>query len=311
MAFISIRSSWPHKLIIVIPALLLVMGVTFLWFLSEPRPAFAREELADTGDPNRGRIIFAAGDCSSCHASPGQGDRLKLGGGLALGSPYGTFRVPNISTDVRDGIGSWRTTDLANALLSGVSPIGKHYYPVFPYTSYTHMTANDVQDLMAYLRTLPAVSGKIPPHEIALPFRIRRAIGLWKSLFFTPGPLPPEPSRDAIWHRGRYLVEAVAHCAECHSTRNVFGAIKPSTRFAGAPDPGNTGFVPNITPARIGDWSEQDIAIVLKTGITPGHGRVGSSMTSVVTNLSSIPESDRRAIATYVKALKAVPTPRP
>jgi mono/diheme cytochrome c family protein len=299
-----------RKLMIALAAAGLV-GAAAGWLLTEPHPAFASKDLAEQGDPERGRVIFAAGDCASCHASPGQNDSLKLGGGLALASPYGTFRVPNISMDVKDGIGSWRTSDLGNALRSGVSPAGKHYYPVFPYSSYTHMETGDIQDLMAYLRTLPAVSGRAPPHEIALPFRIRRGLGFWKLLFFEQGPLPDDPGRDATWRRGRYLVEAVAHCAECHSARNILGAIKPKTRYAGAVDPEGTGFVPNITPSRIGNWSERDLIEMLKTGITPNHGRVGSSMTAVVTNTASLEESDRSAIAAYVRTFKAIPTPRP
>jgi mono/diheme cytochrome c family protein len=103
----------------------------------------------------------------------------------------------------------------------------------------------------------------------------------------------------------------VAHCAECHSTRDLFGAIKPATRFAGGQDPEGTGYFPNITPARIGSWSEQQIAEVLKSGNTPDHGRVGSSMTDVVTNTATLPQSDRDAIATYIKSLPARPTPQP
>src|SRR5881392_3011500 len=141
-------------------AILLVTGSigAAAWALTEPRPAFsndADEALGEKGDPAKGQLIFALGDCGSCHASPGQSDRLRLGGGLALASPYGTFRVPNISMDPVDGIGAWRTKDLADALLSGVSPDGAHYYPVFPYSSFAHMAVGDVIDLMAYLRTLP------------------------------------------------------------------------------------------------------------------------------------------------------------
>ena len=196
--------------------------------------------------------MFAAGDCASCHASVGQTDRFRLGGGLALSSPYGTFRVPNISMDNTDGIGSWRTTDLANALLRGVSPTRQHYYPSFPYSSFTKMTVEDVQDLMAFLRTLPAVSGKPPPHDLSAIFRIRRFVGFWKFLYFDDRPLKPSPDRGPKWNRGQYLVEAVAHCAECHSSRNLFGAIKPDTRFAGGIDPEGVGYFPNITPTRIG-----------------------------------------------------------
>jgi mono/diheme cytochrome c family protein len=283
------------------------------WAVTEPQPAVSKndETLERRGDPIKGKLVFAAGDCASCHASVGEQDRFRLGGGLALASPYGTFRVPNISMDRVDGIGSWQTKDLANALLSGVSPAGKHYYPSFPYSSYAKMTFEDVGDLMAFLRTLPAVSGKVPPHDLALPFRIRRFVGFWKFLYFDREPIASDADRSDSWNRGRYLVEAVAHCAECHSSRDLFGGIKPQTRFAGGMDPEGVGYFPNITPSRIGDWSELEIAEVLKTGNTPNHGRVGSSMTDVVTNTAMLPQSDRDAMAAYIKSLPARATPNP
>jgi mono/diheme cytochrome c family protein len=290
------------------------VGGAAIWVVAKPRPAVSSDtdpSIGQEGNAERGRLIFAAGDCASCHASPGQPDRLRLGGGLALASPYGTFRPPNISSDPIDGIGAWRTIDLANALLSGVSPAGAHYYPAFPYTSYAKMKIADIKDLMAYLRTLPAVSGRPPPHDLSVIFRIRPIVGLWKILFFDRTPIVAEPGRDAAWNRGRYLAEAVAHCAECHSSRNLMGAIKPDTRFAGGTDPEGTGYIPNITPSRIGDWNERDIAEMFKTGNTPNHGRVGSSMAAVVTNLAMLPQSDRDAIAAFVKSLPSRETPRP
>src|SRR5437764_4958254 len=159
----------------VLAALLVVgaVGGAAIWAITAPRPAISKDGnplIDQEGDPARGQLVFAAGDCASCHASPGQPDRLRLGGGLALASPFGTFRVPNISPDPGDGIGTWRTVDLANALLSGVSPTGAHYYPSFPYPSYAKMKIGDVRELMTYLRTLPAVTAKPPPHYSALPF---------------------------------------------------------------------------------------------------------------------------------------------
>jgi mono/diheme cytochrome c family protein len=288
-------------------ALVVVLTIT----KPHPLPPAQASMFDRPGDPVKGQQIFAAGDCTSCHASPGQSDRLRLGGGLALASPFGTFRVPNISPDLSDGIGLWKTSDLANALLRGVSPEGRHYYPVFPYSSYAHMTSNDIIDLMAYLRTLAPIAGRAPPHEINPIFRIRRFVGFWKFLYFDAAPLKPDPGRNEKWNRGRYLVESLGHCAECHSSRDLFGGIKTKTRFAGGVDPEGTGFYPNITPTRIVDWSEQNIAEMLRNGNTPSHGRVGSSMSDVVINTAMLPEVDREAIAAYIKSLPARPTPKP
>jgi mono/diheme cytochrome c family protein len=293
--------------------LAVLLSAFFLaWQLSKPVPRFSQNDPSlEGGDAAKGQLVFAAADCSSCHATPGQTDQLKLGGGLALASPFGTFRTPNISPDPGDGIGSWSAADLGNALISGVSPDGSHYYPAFPYPSYTGMKPDDVKDLYAYLRTLPPVAGRPPQHDLPLLFRLRRGIGFWKLLFFQEGGSEAAVTGDAVHDRGAYLVETLGHCAECHSSRNLFGAIKPETRFAGGPDPEGTGFVPNITPSRIGHWSEQDIADLLKTGNTPEHGRVGSSMADVVSNAAQLPQSDRDAIARYVKSFPARPTPAP
>lgn len=258
------------------------------WFASAPQRISKAEAqiVSEIGNAERGKLVFAAGDCASCHASPGQSDRLRLGGGIALASPYGTFRAPNISPDRTDSIGEWSAEDLANALLRGVSPDGKHYYPVFPYASFTHMRPEDVRDLMAYLRTLPAVKGRPPDHEINPLFRFRRVLAFWKMLYFRAGQLTPDPAHDEKWNPGRYLVDGLGHCAECHSSRDVLGGIKSGTRYAGGQDPVGTGFYPNITATRLGNWSEAQLATMLKTGDTPDHGRVGSSMADVVTNLA-------------------------
>jgi mono/diheme cytochrome c family protein len=311
------RTLGRHRLVagLVVLAVIGLAVALSLWFLSTPKPAVAPSAAADfnrrSGNAARGAIVFAAADCASCHATPGQPDRLRLGGGLALPSSFGTFRIPNISSDPNDGIGQWQASDLANALMSGVSPAGQHYYPGLPYTSYARMDAQDVIDLYAYLHTLPAVAGKVPPHELPLIFKIRRAIGLWKLLYLDRTPIVADASKPLDWNRGRYLVEAVAHCAECHSSRNVLGAIKAETRFAGGMDPGGAGFVPNITPTGIGAWTAEDLARLLRDGHTPDGRVTGSAMADVVTNTAMLSEADRNAIAAYIKSLPARPTPPP
>jgi len=289
-------------------------GSVIGWVLSAPHPAFSEEEAAELdrlGDAVRGGVVFDAAGCASCHASPGQPDRHRLGGGLALASPFGTFHVPNISPDPEDGIGGWRTIDLANAVMSGVSPDRRHYYPALPYVDYAHMQVEDLRDLTAYLRTLPPVRNRTPPHELLFPLTIRRLVGFWKLLYFDRSPSAAEPSNSSPWSRGHYLVEALGHCAECHSSRNLLGAIEPSTRFAGGPDQEGVGFVPNITPFGIGNWSEDDIQRTLHDGLTPGGRAIGSTMADIVTDIAALPQSDQKAIAVYIKSLPSRPTPSP
>jgi mono/diheme cytochrome c family protein len=295
-----------RRALVVLVALTLLGGLA-AWQLSTPQGMSATEDrdVGVPGDPDRGRLVFYAGGCASCHATPGQQDRLRLGGGLELASPFGTFVAPNISPHQDDGIGRWRDNDLANALLAGVSPKGTHYFPAFPYPSYTKMGSEDVHDLMAFLRTLEPVAGKAPDHRLAFPFTIRRAIGLWKWLFFIPGPLGADQQHDAPWNRGRYLVEGLGHCGECHTPRNFLGATMASARLSGAPSLDGRGYAPNITPHQngIGAWTKDDIAEVLASGMTPNFDAVGSSMVDVVRNTSQLPDADRAAIATYLLSL--------
>src|SRR4051794_27717058 len=291
---------------------LVVAAAALGWFLSAPAPAFpesAAAELEKPGDAGRGRIVFEASDCAACHATPGQTDRRRLGGGLVLASLFGTFHPSNISPDPDHGIGRWRTIDLANALMSGVSPSGQHLYPALPYVDYAHMSADDVRDLMAYLRTLPPVQTTPPPHELPFPMTIRRLIGFWKLIYLDRSPIRLDPAHNADWNRGRYLVEALGHCAECHSSRNIAGGIKSGTRYAGGADQENVGFVPNITPTGIGPWSRDELQHALTTGVTPRGRVLGSTMAEVVTGIAELPEADQRAIAAYIKSLPPRPTP--
>ena len=256
-------------------------------------------------DVENGRVLFNAGGCTSCHTSPNQEDRLRLGGGYALKSPFGTFYVPNISPHPQDGIGSWTPAQFVRAMREGLSPDGRHYYPSLPYPSYQRMSAGDLLDVFGYLKTLPPVEGRTRDHDLPFPYNLRRGVGLWKLAFLDGRVFTPDPSRSASLNRGAYLVEGPGHCAECHSERNAAGAIVEDRRYAGGPDPEGDGSVPNITPhpTGIGGWSVEDVALMLKTGETPNFDRVGGPMGSVVRNTSQLPDEDRTAIAEFLLSL--------
>lgn len=279
------------------------------WWLTAPSVAFAVTDAAYLPNLANGQTTFNAGGCSSCHAVPGQPDRLKLGGGLALTSPFGTFYVPNISSDPTDGIGRWTEAQFITAVTEGVSPSGAHYFPAFPYTTYAHARVSDIRDLFAYLKTLAPVSGKVRDHDVPFPFNIRRNIGIWKRLFMDARPFMPDSARPAQWNRGAYLVNSLGHCAECHSPRNFLGSIVAAQRFAGGPDPEGKGWVPNITQKGISDWSEKDVAYFLESGQTPDGDSAGGSMASVIRNVSQLSEADRAAITNYIKSLPPVDGP--
>lgn len=287
-----------------------VASLAGYWWLTAPT-ALALPAPARGPDLANGQELFNAGGCSSCHAMPNQPDRLRLGGGLALRSPFGTFYAPNISPDATDGIGRWSEGDFVNAVMRGISPEGTHYFPAFPYTSYHIAKVDDVRDLFAYLKTLPPVSGRVRDHDLPFPFNIRRNVGVWKLLFMDVRPFMPDAARSAQWNRGAYLVNGLGHCAECHSPRNALGGVIRGERFAGGPNPEGEGWVPNITQKGIGSWSEKDLADFLETGDMPEGDSASGAMRPVIKNLAQLTPEDRAAMAAYLKSLPPVDGPTP
>lgn len=286
-----------------------VVGLALFWFLTIPATVPASALGAHQPNLENGEAMFFAGGCASCHATPGQDERTRLGGGLGLKSPFGTFYAPNISPDAKDGIGAWSEADFVTAMLRGTSPDGRHYFPAFPYTSYRLMGMSDLRDLFAFIKTLPAVQGRARDHDVPFPFNVRRALGVWKQLYLGGDTFRPDASKTAQWNRGAYLVNGPGHCAECHSPRDFLGGVVSGKRFAGGPSPEGEGFVPNITQAGLKDWSEDDIAYLLESGNLPDGDSVGGAMTPVIRNTSRLSEEDRMAMAVYLKSLAPVEGP--
>jgi mono/diheme cytochrome c family protein len=286
-----------------------VVGLFVFWGLTIPATVPASALPQRQPNLENGQTMFYAGGCASCHATPGQDDKTKLGGGFALKSPFGTFYAPNISPDRNDGIGKWSEPDFVSAMVKGTAPDGSHLYPAFPYASYQRMRYDDIRDLFAYLKTLPAVQGKAKPHELPFPFNIRRTLGVWKFLFLDGKPFQPDASKDVAWNRGAYLVNGPGHCAECHSPRNVLGGIIESQRFAGGPEPTGDGFVPNITQKSL-TLSQENLVKLLETGETPDGDTIGGEMAKVTSNTGKLSAADREAIATYVRSLPPVEGPK-
>jgi mono/diheme cytochrome c family protein len=290
--------------------ILAICGGAAFWWLTAPQVSLSLPE-NHAADLANGERMFLAGGCSSCHAAPGAkgDDKLVLSGGLELNTPFGLFRVPNISPDPQNGIGGWTDEDFLKAMQHGVSPDNRHYYPAFPYTSYARMKPGDLIDMKAYLDTLPAVSNRIADHDLPLPFSVRRGLGLWKRLYLNDNPAVELGSVDDTLQRGQYLVEGPGHCGECHTPRNPIGGPRFEAWLAGAPNPDGDGVIPNITPGKdgIGDWAASDITYYLETGFTPDFDSVGGSMVSVQENMAKLPAEDREAIAAYLKAVSPQP----
>lgn len=286
--------------------LLALAGLAVFWFVTRPATLTEADLAGLTGDAARGETVFRAAGCASCHMAEGAkgADQLVLKGGQTFASDFGTFLAPNISSDPEMGIGDWSLLQLANAVTRGVGAEGQHLYPALPYASYNKMALQDVADLHVYMATLPADATPSLPHEVGFPFSVRRLLGGWKFLFLSTdwvvtGDLTPAESR------GRYIAEALAHCGECHTPRNALGGMDRARWLAGVTDATGKELVPGITPATL-SWSEADIVEYLTTGFTPDFDSVGGHMAHVVENMAGLPDSDRQAVAAYLKKVPAV-----
>jgi len=279
-----------------------VLLLSFLPMTASP-PAFS--ETGDVATLERGEYIYRMGGCESCHAAGSDGYEGPAGG-VELETPFGTFVTPNITPDTVTGIGGWTDQQFARAMNNGISPSGSHYYPAFPFTSYTRMLEQDLMDLKVYLDSLPPVSKVVEDHDLSFPFDQRWLMGIWKLLFFQPEQFQPDPSRTESWNRGAYIVNGPGHCVECHTPRNLFGALKKEALLAGNPDGPDGESVPAINPAwsqSFSEWSEEDIVFSLQTGMLPDGDFLGGSMGHVVENSSSrLNEFDLKAIAEYLQS---------
>ena len=291
-------------------AIVIALALLFFW-LTRASSITADELPRHQADAVAGERIFWAGGCASCHATPVGGDRAKgddkliLGGGEELDTPFGLFRAPNISPHPDDGIGAWSMLDFVNAMQRGVSPAGSHYYPSFPYTSYARMATTDVMDLKAYLDTLEPAAGVADDHELQFPYSFRRGLGLWKRRYLNTDPVLELPDASDEVLLGRSLVEGAGHCGECHTPRDRLGGLDPSRWLAGAPNLEGEGRVSDITPngKNVADWSVSDIAYYLESGFTPDFDTAGGTMVAVQENMAKLSGEDRAAIAAYLKAV--------
>ncbi|MCR9220512.1 MAG: cytochrome c [Alphaproteobacteria bacterium] len=274
-------------------ALAIAAGGAGTWLIGGPT-APPRDLTDLTGDVNRGAYVARLAGCIPCHTDSEAGGAVLAGGG-PLKTEFGIFYGPNITPHETDGVGAWTLEQFAAAVTEGRAPDGSHYYPSFPYAFYTRLSDQDIVDLWAAVRSVPAVEGRAPPHDLAFPYTVRAGLGAWKRLYLDPEPAP------ADWPRGRYLAE-VAHCGACHTPRTALGGRDADRRFAGAPTPGG-GTIPAITGAALTEagWTVEDLAYSLVSGVKPDGDVYGGAMARVVQGGTQFwSATDRDALAVYL-----------
>lgn len=259
------------------------------------------------GDADRGAYIVRLAGCVSCHTIPKNG--ALLAGGPPLATPFGTYYAPNITSDPDHGIGDWSADEFAGALVNGYSTRTGHLYPVFPYTSYSKMTSQDVADLWAWMQTVEASSTPSKAHDVSNPFVLRLFLAPWKTLFHDGELLEADPDRSETWNRGRYIVDGIGHCTECHTPRSNLGVLNRRKHLEGGvlPPKGDKKGekVPPITTHALAKrgYTRADLLMTFRYGLTPDGDVVGGSMGEVLSDqLEHLSAEDLEAIATYLLA---------
>jgi mono/diheme cytochrome c family protein len=260
----------------------------------------------DAGLIKRGRALAATGNCNDCHTLRGG---KTFAGGLPVPTPFGIIYSSNITPDPETGIGRWPEAAFRRAMRSGVDRDGRHLYPTFPYDHFTNVSDDDDQALYAYLMTRPPVHAPARANQLPFPLDQRFVIAGWKLLFLRHDTYQPDGTKSAEWNRGAYLVEGLAHCGACHTPRNALGAERASASFAGGDVDNWHAYAINAQSPSPVPWNADALFMYLRDGWHPDHGVARGPMAQVVSNLSSVPESDVRAIAVYMADQFGAPTP--
>lgn len=276
----------------------MVTGALVVWPIGA-----AQAPISLDGDVSRGAYLARASGCIACHTDFEAGG-APLAGGVKLETPFGTLYSPNLTTDPEHGIGNWTIDEFARAVRQGISPEGEPYYPAFTYPFYGNFTDQDVADLWAAFQTVAAASVPSKEQEMAFPFNQRWGLKLWRAAFLSAPRTEPIEGNDDLWNRGRELVEGAAHCAACHTGRNLAGARNSdSEHFKGSTSLPGGGKAPAIDyqTLKTRDWTVDTLAYALRTGIKPDGDAFGGSMGEVVMyGTSFLTDEDRKAMATYL-----------
>ncbi|HET9388014.1 MAG TPA: c-type cytochrome [Steroidobacteraceae bacterium] len=265
-------------------------------------------ELVSASLVERGRYLARAADCASCHTKP---DGQPFAGGRAFVLPFGTIYSTNITPDAETGIGAYTDADFLRAVHQGIARDGTRLYPAMPFASYTYLTDADALAIKAYLFSLPPVQSARTTDSLRFPFNQRWLMSIWSALFNPDRRFQANGSRSAEWNRGAYLAEALGHCGECHTPRNIFQALDNRRKFSGARQAGWRSF--NLTPdpqGGVGAWSREELTRFIAGGHASGHGSAGGPMGEAVDmSLQHLTPADIQALVTYISSVPAVATP--
>jgi mono/diheme cytochrome c family protein len=261
--------------------------------------------LANADQIKRGEYLARAADCMVCHTVPRGAD---YAGGLAFPLPFGTLYSTNITPDKDTGIGDYSDQDFLNAVQRGIRRDGTHLYPAMPFTSYTYMTDADALAIKAYLFGLAPVHAVAPASTLTFPYNQRWTLGVWSLLFNENTRFAPNTAQSPAWNRGAYVAEALAHCGECHTPRNIALALDNRKKFAGAVTAGWRAF--NVTSDKgsgVGAWSDDELFAYLSNGHASGRGTAAGPMGEAVDqSFSGMAPADIRALVTYLRSVPEV-----
>ncbi|WP_196223455.1 cytochrome c [Roseibium sp. RKSG952] len=271
-------------------------GFAWIWGVpgAESRPTLTAET-----DIDAGRYLADMGDCAACHT--GEGNVPSLAGGRSFDTPFGKLYSSNITPDKTYGIGNMTSAEFYQTMVYGADSVLAPLYPAMPYTSYHILTRQETDQIFAYLMSLEPVASQPPANALNFPFNIRPLMFGWNLLFASRAPFGPDPQKDAVWNRGKWISEGLGHCGECHTPRNILGAMEGGDKwFAGAVIGGFEA--PNIQPGALAQrgWNREDLVTYFESGAGPQGSAFGEMFLAIKDSLRKLTHEDQVALATYL-----------
>jgi len=305
----SRRLTWP-RVLLAVAVLVALAAALVTWLNLRDEDALTGDAVAFVATPEqvaRGAYLARAGNCAACHTDRGGAE---FAGGKGIATPFGTVYASNLTPDAKTGIGNWSAAQFWRALHNGRSADGHLLYPAFPYPNFTEITRTDADALFAFLRSQVPVAQANRAHALRFPYNLQASLAVWRALFFSPGVYEPVVERSQQWNRGAYLVRALGHCAACHSPRNAFGATRDSLELSGGLIPLQNWYAPSLASnaeAGVADWSNADVAALLRTGFTRRGAALGPMAEVVFRSTQYLADGDVAAMTEFLKSLPQVP----